>query len=224
MGAEIFAELLVPAVGIGLSPIPIIAITLILGTARARQNGLAFLGAWLAALTLLSGLLFVFVEGLDNLGGSGTVMSSLRIILGIGLLWLAFQKWQKRKKMGEDVQVPKWMETLNEAEPGLAAKMGALLGGVNPKNIAFSAVAASAIAQSQLGPTQQWLALLFFVILSSLAVILSVAYYWVGKERAEGQLLKVKDFMVRHNLVIMMGLYVIFGVMLVYKGITGLVG
>jgi threonine/homoserine/homoserine lactone efflux protein len=224
MGAEIFAELLVPAVGIGLSPIPIIAITLILGTARARQNGLAFLGAWLTALAFLCGLLFVFVEGLDDLGGSGTVMSSLRIVLGIGLLWLAFQKWQKRKEMGEDVQVPKWMETLNEAKPGLAAKMGALLGGVNPKNIAFSAVAASAIAQSQLGPTQQWLALLFFVILSSLTMILAVGYYWVGKERAEEQLLKVKEFMVRHNLVIMMGLYIIFGVMLLSKGITGLVG
>lgn len=223
MFAGIAAELLVPAIGIGLSPFPIIAITLLLGTAKARPNGLAFLAGWLIALSLLGGIMLVFIERLDDLGGAGVVMNGLRIGLGILLLGLAYQKWRKRKQMAEEPQAPKWMAMLDEAEPKLAVKMGAILGGGNPKNMAFSAVAASAIAQSQLNYTQEWFALLFFVVLSSLIIIISVAYYWVGKARAEEQLLKLKEFMVRHNLVIMMVLYIIFGVMLINKGITGLI-
>ena len=51
MGQAI-GEILPLAVGVALSPIPIIAIILMLGTPRARSNGPAFALGWLVGLTL----------------------------------------------------------------------------------------------------------------------------------------------------------------------------
>jgi hypothetical protein len=47
---EAIGQLLPFAVGVGLSPIPIIAVVLMLATPRARVNGPAFLPGWLATV------------------------------------------------------------------------------------------------------------------------------------------------------------------------------
>ena len=49
MGAAI-GEMLPLAIGIAISPLPIIAVILMLTTPKGRSNGLAFLGGWLLGL------------------------------------------------------------------------------------------------------------------------------------------------------------------------------
>ena len=50
---QAIGQLLPFAVGVGLSPLPIIAIVLMLATPRARVNGPAFLLGWIAGLSLV---------------------------------------------------------------------------------------------------------------------------------------------------------------------------
>ena len=50
--ADVAGEILVFAVGIAISPIPIIAVILMLFSARARINGPAFLLGWVAGITV----------------------------------------------------------------------------------------------------------------------------------------------------------------------------
>jgi hypothetical protein len=47
---EAIGQVLSFGVGVALSPIPIIGVVLMLGTPRARSNGLAFIGGWIAGL------------------------------------------------------------------------------------------------------------------------------------------------------------------------------
>ena len=49
MGPAI-GDMLPFAIGVALSPVPIVAVILMLFSARARQNGPAFLGGWLAGV------------------------------------------------------------------------------------------------------------------------------------------------------------------------------
>ena len=44
---EAIGAILPLAVGVALSPVPIIAVVLMLGTPGGRTNGLAFLGGWI---------------------------------------------------------------------------------------------------------------------------------------------------------------------------------
>ena len=48
---QTIGELLPAAVAVALSPIPIVAIVLVLDSSRARRNGLAFAGGWVSGLT-----------------------------------------------------------------------------------------------------------------------------------------------------------------------------
>lgn len=56
MGQAI-GEVLPMAVGVAISPVPIIAVILMLFTDRARRDSLAFLLGWLVAMALALGVL-----------------------------------------------------------------------------------------------------------------------------------------------------------------------
>ena len=72
MPADLFTDLLLASLVISLSPIPIIAITLVLSTARARANGLAFSGGWLAGLLIITTVLTWLADGVEAQGDSGS--------------------------------------------------------------------------------------------------------------------------------------------------------
>ena len=51
------------AVGVALSPIPIIGVVLMLGTPRARSNGPAFILGWLIGLTVVGTIVLLVASG-----------------------------------------------------------------------------------------------------------------------------------------------------------------
>ena len=55
-----FADLLPLAVGIALSPIPIVAVILMLFSARAKANGIAFVVGWVTGLAVVGAIILVF--------------------------------------------------------------------------------------------------------------------------------------------------------------------
>ncbi len=61
MGAAI-GEMLPLAIGIAISPLPIIAVILILTTPKGRSNGLAFLGGWLLGLAAVGVIVLVVTD------------------------------------------------------------------------------------------------------------------------------------------------------------------
>ena len=50
------------AIGIAISPLPIIAIILMLTTPKARTNGLAFLGGWVLGLAVVGVIVLVVAD------------------------------------------------------------------------------------------------------------------------------------------------------------------
>ena len=80
---EAIGQILAPAVGVALSPVPIIAVILMLVTPRARANGPAFVVGWLAGLAVV-GVIVLSVAGPSDAsedGAPATWVSILKIVL-----------------------------------------------------------------------------------------------------------------------------------------------
>lgn len=121
MGDAIRTELPM-AVGVALSPVPIIAVILMLVTSRARTNGPAFILGWLLGLALV-GVLVLGVAGPTNAsegGAPATWFSVLEPVLGVLLLLVALRQLRARPASGEEGTMPKWMGAIDQFKPGKA--------------------------------------------------------------------------------------------------------
>jgi Sap, sulfolipid-1-addressing protein len=63
--SESIAEVLAYAVGVAISPVPIIAVILMLFSARARVNSPMFLAGWVVALGVVSAVAYALADAGD---------------------------------------------------------------------------------------------------------------------------------------------------------------
>jgi threonine/homoserine/homoserine lactone efflux protein len=220
--ATAVGALLAPAMGIALSPFPIIAVILVLGTPKARVSGPAFAAGWLVGIGALTTLVTVLFNDADTDTTTRDIVSWLRIAAGVALIALAAKKWRGRPGPGEDVEMPGWMASIDTITPGRAVVLGAGLGGVNPKNIAFAIAAAGSIGEAAAHGGDAVVSVIVFVVLASSTVLASVLVHAIGGSRAAAPLDAVKRFMVTHNHVIMMLVFLLLGAKILGDGVAGL--
>jgi Sap, sulfolipid-1-addressing protein len=215
------SEVLPFAIGIAISPIPIIAVILILFSNRAKVNGPAFLAGWVIGLAVASGVVYAVSQaasvGTDS--SSSDTVSWGKVVLGALLLGLARRNWAKRPKPGETPVMPKWMATVESITPVKAFGLAVLLSVVNPKNLILAVGAAAGLGQLDLSTGDAVVALAVFVVVASLSVGFAVIYELVGGARAKATLDELKGWMTEHNNAVMAVLFLVFGVVLISKGI-----
>jgi threonine/homoserine/homoserine lactone efflux protein len=223
MGQAI-GEILPLAIGVAISPVPIIAIVLMLGTPRARSNGLAFALGWLAGLTIVGGALLALASGnsQENDAGPETWVSIVKLVLGVLFLLLAARTWRSRPKAGQEAAMPKWMQAIDTFTTGRSLVFGVLLSGVNPKNLALTIAAATTIAQTGISGGESAGALIVFILIGSLSILAPVGIYLALGARAAVILDELKDWMAGHNAAIMTVLLLVLGAKLIGDAVGGL--
>jgi len=204
--------------------VPIIAIILMLITPKARDNGLAFLGGWVLGLAVVGAIVLIVADsaGVATSSGPSRTVSVIKLVLGLLLLVVAWRQFEKRPRPGEEAPVPKWMRALDSFTPGRSLAIGALLSGVNPKNLILNATAAAGIAQSGLSGFQQAVVLLVLVTVGSLGIFAPVGVYVAMGDKAALVLDGWKTWLAANNATVMVVLFLVFGVTLIGKGISGL--
>lgn len=218
-------ELLPAALGVAISPVPIIATVLMLLSRRARVTAPAFALGWMLGITvvLIVVLLIAGDNGLDTTGSSDLTYW-IKLVLGLLFLLLAFHTWRTRPRPGQPVEPPKWMAKLDQVSPLVALGLGAALSGANPKNLALAVTGGVAIASNELSSTQTVVCVVVFVAIGSLLVTGPVIAYLVAKQRMVEPLDSLKDFMQDHNAAIMIVLLSVLGLSNLGKGLGGLLG
>lgn len=81
---------------------PIIAVTLMLFSQRARVNGLMFLLGWVLALAVVSGVVYAAADQ-GNAATDSTTSDTIawgKIVLGVLFLLLAARNWRTRPAPG----------------------------------------------------------------------------------------------------------------------------
>ncbi len=215
------AAVLPYAVGVAVSPVPIIAVILMLFSSRARVNGPLFLLGWAVALAVVSGVSFAAGDAATASSGADTG-SWAQVIIGALFLLLAARSWHSRPAPGEEADRPAWMAGIDSFSPGRALVLALLLAGVNPKNLLLAAGAGAAVAGLALPATGAAVTLGVFVVLASLTIAGPVVYYLLGGQRARSRLDTVKEWLAFHNDAVMTVLFLVLGVNLVSQGLPPL--
>ncbi len=211
-------------VGVALSPVPIIAVVLMLSTPKGRVNGPAFLAGWVIGLAVVGTIVLLISSGASasSHGSPATWVSILKIVLGVLLLLLAAKQWRGRPRREDEPELPAWMKAIDTFTPVKSVGMGALLSGINPKNLLLTVGAAAAIAQTGSSTLDQAVALAVFIVLGTVGVGVPLGIYYAMGEKATRILGELHDWMARENATIMAVLCLIIGAKLIGDAITTL--
>lgn len=218
------SEVLTFAIAVAISPVPIIAVILMLFSARAKANGPAFLVGWVVALAAVSAVVYVLAHD-GNVATSSTASDSVswgKIALGAGFLMLARREWAKRPAPGAEPEMPKWMDHIDSLTPLKAAGLGVALAAVNPKNLILTIGSATGLAQLGLSTSDVIVAIAVFVLLGSVTIAGPVVYALVGGTKARATLDSMKAWLGVHNAAVMTVLFLVFGVDFIAKGLPPL--
>lgn len=212
------------AIGVALSPVPIIAVVLMLTTPRAKINGPAFVFGWLAGLAVVGAIVLV-IAGPSNASSSGapaTWVSWLKIVLGLLLLLVAVRQFRTRPHGTDQAAMPTWMGAIDNFSPAAAFGAGGALAAANPKNLLLAVGGGAAIAQTGIPGAQQAIAYLVFAVIGTIGVGAPVVIYFAMGTRSQELLTKLKDWMAQHNAVIMSVLCLVIGAKLIGDAISAL--
>ncbi|GAA1357816.1 GAP family protein [Streptomyces beijiangensis] len=221
---DAIGQMLTSAVGIAISPLPLIAVILMLATPRGRSNGIAFALGWTLSLAVLVTVVVLAGSGADASGDEGPATWTLWLKLALGVLFLLMgaKQWRERPREGQDAKTPGWMAAIDKFTPGKSAGMAAALAVANPKNLVLAVGGAVSIASSTADGGGKTVAAVLMVVIASLCATLPLAVFLFGGAKATEVLAGWKAWMSRHNAAIMTTVLVILGFKYVGDAISGL--
>jgi hypothetical protein len=220
MGSAI-GSILPLALGIAISPIPIIAAILMLLSPKARATSVGFLVGWILGIvvavvvfTLLSSLIPAASDG--SKPGAGVV----KLILGVLLLLLAVRQWRSRPKGDAEPALPNWMAAIDTMTAGKALGLAFLLAAVNPKNLLMGAAAGVAIGAAGISSGEATITIVIYVVIAASTVALPVIAYLAASSRMTAPLQSLRTWLVHNNATVMSILLLVIGFVVVGKGLA----
>jgi threonine/homoserine/homoserine lactone efflux protein len=222
---DVVGDLLPLAIGVAISPVPIIATILMLLAPQAQGTSVGFLVGWVAGIIVATTIFVVIAStaGLDDgSSDSSTATSWIKIVLGVLLLLVGVRQWRKRPRAGEVAVLPKWMTAIDSFTFVKALGLGFLLSAINPKNLLMCIAAGSAIGAADLGAGEIVGAIAFFTVLAASTVALPVVGFLVAHDRLRRPLDELRTWLQANNTAVMGVLVLVIGVVLLGQGIGGL--
>jgi hypothetical protein len=210
------------AVAVSLSPLPIIAVILVLLSPKPRSNGVAFLLGWILGLAIAEAIALAAVIALDVSPGANPskLIAWLKLVVGVVLAVFGVLQWRRRPAPGQEPAIPDWMRSMETLTPGGALRLATLLsiGG----NLALIVAAAVSIARAKLNTDQVLGAWGAFFLIGSLTIAAVVGYHVIAGQAATRVLATWKIWLLQHNATLTSALLIVVGALLVGKGISAL--
>lgn len=222
MPGDAIGAILPSALGIALSPIPIVAVVVVLGGPHARSSGPAFAVGWIAGLVTLTTALTMLLSGGGVEDDAAGVLDALLAAIGAVFLVLAALQWRSRPRPGEQPKTPGWMTTVDAASPPTSALLGASLSTINPKNLALVLTGAASIAEAGLSRPDAALAVGAFAAVASASVAGAVAVFLLAPQRAAAPLSAVRRFMTDRGAAVLAVILLALGLKFLADGLSGL--
>ena len=220
---DVVLHMLPFAVGIAISPVPIITVILMLFTPRPKSNGAGFLLGWFLGIGLPALVVFM-LDRMINQGNDASppsrIASTLRIAFGFLLILVATWNWVKRNKPDDENKKPLLMKVVDSITPWKAILLGFLFADVtNPKNLALTVAGCLAIAGGHLTALGNIFSLTLFTGMASLGVAIPVLLFMSGGEKAKQTVEQWRQWLMKHKKGVMAVLFFVFGVALLVRGV-----
>lgn len=220
---DVVGDLLPYAVGVALSPLPLIAVLLVLGSASPRAAAALFLVGRYGAVTAVALIASVIAELLPEKGDTSFVGAVLRILLGAVLIgWAVHKTVRWAGGRGQEPELPGWMASIQGVTPPRAARLAVILSTVNVKEVAFGVGAGLTIGTGHLGPGGAVAVTLLYAALACVGVIAIVVSYLVAADRVGPALERIRDWLVANNKIVIAGVLLVIGAILAGEGLRAL--
>ena len=208
-----FGESLPAAVGIAISPLPVVLVILMLVSARAKVNGPAFLVGWIVGVSIVVTAAFLLADAADAATDSTTAdtVDWMQLVVGVLFFALAARQWRKRPQPGTEPATPKLFSTVDSMNALSALGLGVAACIANPKNLPLGISAGATMAASGIHGSDAVWAIVLFVIVASATVGVPVAVFFVMGSRAEAVLSAWKSWLTLNNATVMMVLFAVLG-------------
>jgi hypothetical protein len=213
----VIGEILPLALGVAVSPIPIIAAILMLFSPRASSTSTGFLLGWIVGIVVATAVFVLLAGSIFTDSGQSAGPSWTKIGIGALLVSLGLRQFRGR----HEHKTPKWMSAIDTLTFGKSTGLGFLLAAVNPKNLLMAAAAGVAIGAAALSVGGDIVAVAVFTVLAASTVAVPVIAYLVARERMRRPLDAMKRWLEQNNATVMAVLLLVIGVVLIGKGISG---
>jgi hypothetical protein len=208
---------------VAISPIPIIAIILMLLSKKAGANSLAFAVGWVVGVAGATAIVIAAsgAIGTDSGGGPSHGVSIAKLVLGVLLLFTGLRHWRERPGPGEQASLPKWLQAIESITPVKSGALGIGLSAINPKNLIMIVGGGLAIAGAPATSGGKVVAAVVFVVVAISTVVLPVVLYRILGNRAQRPLESINVWLQANNATVMAVLILVIAVVLIGKGVSG---
>lgn len=220
----VIGQFLSPAIGVALSPVPLIAILVLIFTRRGRLNSVAFTIGWMLGIAIVLSLVLALGIEIDQDRSPTSTMGWVQLVMGVLFLIVASRQFASRPRPGEPVTEPKWMAAIDDAGPVMVAGIAALLAGINAKNTPLIIATALDISAADLGIGSDIVLSLIFLLLGSSSVLVLVVAYLAFGDRISDTLIGIRRWLQGNSAVIMMVLFGLLGIQALGRGLSILAG
>ena len=219
---DVVGDLLPYAVGVALSPVPLIAVFLVLGAPSGRVAGAALVGARILTVAGVAAVAAFLADLLPESNGTSPLGVLLRIVLGAALMVWAVVQIVRRPDKDENNDQPTWMVSMGSASVPAAARIGVVLSTANVKELAFGTGAGLMIAAGDLGVGATIAAALVYAVVACLATVVAVVAFWFAEDRISRTVDRTRVWLVRNSAVLVAFVLLVIGAVLVGDGLGAL--
>jgi threonine/homoserine/homoserine lactone efflux protein len=220
MGAVI-GEILPLALGVAISPIPIIAAILMLLSPKAKGTSVGFLLGWILGI-LVALVVFILLSSVLTPADPDQpqpIAGTVKILLGLLMLFLAVRQWRSRPRGDDEPALPGWMAAIDQLTAAKGFGLGFLLSAVNPKNLLMGAGAGVIIGSAGLTLGSEVVVVIVFTVIAAASVAVPVVGHLVAAKAMAAPLESLRVWLVAHNAVVMAVLLLLIGVTMIGKGL-----
>jgi hypothetical protein len=217
----VIGDILPAAVGVAVSPVPVIAAILMLLSPKAQKTSLGFLAGWVLGIALAVVVIALISASISPATSTGPqpVAGTIHIVVGVLLLGVGVMQWRRRPKGDATPAMPKWMEAIDSMTAVRGLMLGAALAVLNPKNLALAISAGVFIGVARLDVGEATIAVVVFTVLASSTVAAPVVAYLVAADRMRKPLDDLGQWLVANNTTVMTVLVLVLGVAQIGNGI-----
>lgn len=203
-----------------IAPVMVVAVILLLSADKGFKKALAFIAGRLLCYGLWAVIfLFVFQSIAQSAGEPAQITLWIKIALGVLLVVLAVKNIVRRKKSPGQ---PKWMAKLDKARPIALFGIGFGLSVVQVRYVVLMLAGATIITAAGLPPGQIVITASALVLLIIWIQLLPLIIYLIMGKKAASVLASLKEWTIRHQNIINFIVLLLFGLILIGKGLGGL--
>jgi threonine/homoserine/homoserine lactone efflux protein len=206
----------VAAVGIALSPIPMLATAAFLAGPRPRETATAFLSGEALAVVAVVGLVVGFTSSQLDDATLDRAAGSLELVVAALLAALLVSYLVSGRNRTTSARV---LEAVDRAGVGIAFVSGVAVIVANPKNLALALAGAGAIVELQQPGGVDALSVMAFTLLAISGLLAMTVAYAVVPDRAAGLLGGVRGFIHRNERVVVTATLLLLSVFFLARGL-----